>query len=78
MSCEGGIEAVIAALIASAGIAVSQFVAFSFTGSSTMLSEAIHSVADSGNQVWLLIGNKRARELADEKHPLADTARWTR
>ena len=43
-----------------------------------MLLEAIHSVADSGNQVWLLIGNKRVRELADEKHPLADTARWTR
>ena len=78
MSCEGGIKAVIAALIASAGIEVSQFVAFSFTGSSTMLSEAFQSVADSGNQVGLLIGNKRARELADEKHPLADTARWTR
>jgi len=39
VSTEGGIKAVIAALIASAGIAVSQFVAFSFTGSSTMLSE---------------------------------------
>ena len=69
MSTEGGIKAVIAALIANAGIAVSKFVAFSFTGSSSMLSEAIHSVADSGNQILLLIGNKRARKPADEKHP---------
>jgi cation diffusion facilitator family transporter len=69
VSTEGGIKAVIAALIANAGIAVSKFVAFSFTGSSSMLSEAIHSVADSGNQILLLIGNKRARKPADEKHP---------
>lgn len=69
MSTEGGLKAVIAALIANAGIAVSKFVAFAFTGSSSMLSEAIHSVADSGNQVLLLIGNKRAKAPADEHHP---------
>ncbi len=69
MSTEGGIKAVIAALIANIGIAVSKFVAFAFTGSSSMLSEAIHSVADSANQVLLLIGNKRANKPADEKHP---------
>lgn len=62
-------RAVIAALLANMGIAVSKFIAFFFTGSSSMLSEAIHSVADSGNQILLLIGNRRARKPADEHHP---------
>lgn len=69
MSTEGGIKAIIAALIANMGIAISKFVAFAFTGSSSMLSEAIHSVADSGNQILLLVGNKRAKKQADESHP---------
>ena len=68
MSTEGGIRAVIAALLANLGIAISKFVAFAFTGSSSMLSEAIHSLADSGNQVLLLIGNKRAKKTADARH----------
>jgi cation diffusion facilitator family transporter len=61
-------RAVVAALLANIGIAVSKFIAFFFTGSSSMLSEAIHSVADSGNQVLLLIGNKRSKKKADEHH----------
>ncbi len=69
MSTEGGIKAVIAALVANIGIAISKFVAFAFTGSSSMLSEAIHSVADSGNQILLLVGNKRSKKQADESHP---------
>ena len=68
MSTEGGMRAVIAALLANLGIAVSKFVAFFFTGSSSMLSEAIHSVADSGNQVLLLVGNKRSQKAADDHH----------
>lgn len=68
MSTEGGIRAVVAALLANLGIAISKFVAFAFTGSSSMLSEAIHSLADSGNQVLLLIGNKRAKKVADSRH----------
>ena len=68
MSTEGGTKAVLAALVANAGIAISKFVAFFFTGSSSMLSEAIHSVADSGNQVLLLIGGKRAKARPDEQH----------
>ncbi len=68
MSTEGGSKAVLAALIANLGIAVSKFVAFALTGSSSMLSEAIHSVADSGNQVLLLIGGRRARRTADATH----------
>lgn len=68
MSTEGGIRAVIAALVANLGIAASKFVAFAFTGSSSMLSEAIHSLADSGNQVLLLIGNRRSKQGADAQH----------
>lgn len=68
MSTEGGAKAVLAALIANLGIAVSKFVAFALTGSSSMLSEAIHSVADSGNQVLLLVGGRRARRTADATH----------
>ena len=69
MSTEGGMRAVVAALLANLGIAISKFIAFAFTGSSSMLSEAIHSVADSGNQVLLLIGSKRSKKPADAKHP---------
>ena len=68
MSTEGGTKAVIAALLANSGIAVSKFVAFVITGSTSMLSEAIHSVADALNQVLLLIGGKRSKRVADEKY----------
>lgn len=62
-------RAVIAALLANLGIAISKFVAFALTGSTSMLSEAIHSVADSGNQVLLLVGNRRSRKPPDARHP---------
>ena len=68
MSTEGGMRAVVAALFANIGIAISKFIAFAFTGSSSLLTEAIHSVADSGNQVLLLIGNKRSKKGADAVH----------
>ena len=68
MSTEGGTRAVIAAFFANAGIAVTKFIAFAITGSSSMLSEAIHSVADSGNQLLLLLGGRRALRDADEQH----------
>ncbi len=68
MSTEGGTKAVVAAMAANIGIAISKFVAFLLTGSSSMLSEAIHSVADSGNQVLLLVGGKRAGRQADATH----------
>src|SRR3954466_12165921 len=65
----GGTTAIIAALLANLGIAVAKFVAFVVTGASSMLAEAIHSVADSGNQVLLLIGGKRAKRAATPEHP---------
>jgi cation diffusion facilitator family transporter len=69
MSAEGGGRAIVAALGANLGIAVTKFVAFGLTGSSSMLAEAIHSVADSGNQLLLLLGGRRARREASEEHP---------
>jgi cation diffusion facilitator family transporter len=69
MSAEGGAKAIIAALTANLGIAATKFVAFVLTGSSSMLAEAIHSVADSGNQGLLLLGGRRAERDATPKHP---------
>jgi cation diffusion facilitator family transporter len=65
----GGTKAIIAALLANIGIAISKFVAFLVTGASSMLAEAIHSVADSGNQVLLLVGGKRSARAATPQHP---------
>lgn len=59
----------VTALGANLGIAVTKFVAYALTGSSSMLAESIHSVADSSNQALLLIGGKRARRDATEEHP---------
>ena len=69
MSASGGSRAVVAALAANLGIAVTKFVAFAFTGSSSMLAEAVHSVADTGNQGLLLLGGRRARKERDSAHP---------
>ncbi len=69
MSAEGGTKAVVAALLANSGIAVTKFLAFALTGSSSMLAEGIHSVADSGNQGLLLLGGRKAQKEATAEHP---------
>jgi cation diffusion facilitator family transporter len=60
---------VLAALSGNLAIAVSKFVAYLFTGSSAILTEAIHSVVDTGNQALLLLGMRRAAKAPDESHP---------
>ncbi|MEU7917501.1 cation diffusion facilitator family transporter [Micromonospora zamorensis] len=69
MSANGGTKAIVAALLANVGIAITKFVAFLLTSSSSMLAEAVHSVADSGNQALLLLGGKRAKRAASPEHP---------
>jgi cation diffusion facilitator family transporter len=64
-----GTRAVIAALLANLGIAIAKFVGFLLTSSTSMLAESVHSVADSGNQALLLLGQKRARRAPTEEHP---------
>ena len=69
MSATGGSKAIIAAFLANMGIALAKFVAWALSGSASMLAEAIHSVADSGNQLLLLFGGRQAKKRADTTHP---------
>ena len=69
MAASGGTKAVVAALAANTGIAITKFAAWALTQSASMLAEAIHSVADAGNQALLLVGGKRAQREATEEHP---------
>jgi cation diffusion facilitator family transporter len=62
-------KVILLALGANAGIAVAKFIAFAVTASSAMLAEAIHSLADTGNQLLLLLGMKRASKPPDDRHP---------
>ena len=69
MSATGGNKAIIAAMLANAGIAITKFIAWAFSGSSSMLAEGVHSLADTGNQILLLIGGRKAKRAADAEHP---------
>jgi len=69
MAAEGSNRVVLAALACNGLIAVSKFAASTITGSAAMLSEALHSVADTANQGLLLLGLRRARRPADRRHP---------
>ncbi|HJP99221.1 MAG TPA: cation diffusion facilitator family transporter [Rhodanobacteraceae bacterium] len=70
MSQGSSLRAVLYALAANAGILIAKGTAAALTGSSAMLAEAIHSAADCGNQVLLLLGLKDAKRAPDAKHPL--------
>lgn len=69
MSTEGGTRAVVAAMAANCFIALTKFAAWALTGASSMLAEAVHSVADTSNQILLLVGGRRARRQATDEHP---------
>jgi cation diffusion facilitator family transporter len=66
---EGSRRAVLAAFLANLGIAIAKFVGFLITSSASLLAEAGHSLADTGNQLLLLLGGKRAAKAADTAHP---------
>jgi len=68
MSAEGSTRAILAALLANAGIALAKFIGFLITGSSSMLAESVHSVADTSNQGLLLLGQRQSRKEADPLH----------
>jgi len=69
MSASGGGKAILAAFLANMGIALAKFIAWFLSGSASMLAEAIHSVADSGNQLLLMLGGRQAKKKADREHP---------
>ena len=69
MSTSGGNKAIIAALFANLGIAITKFIAWAFSGSSSMLAEGVHSLADTSNQLLLLRGGKLAKKAATPEHP---------
>ena len=69
MASSNSKKVIYAALIGNALIAVTKFSASVYTGSSAMLSEAIHSLVDTGNQCLLLVGLKKSKQRADAQHP---------
>jgi cation diffusion facilitator family transporter len=69
MSTQGSNRAIIAAMLANLGIAATKLIAWAFSGSSSMLAEGVHSLADTGNQVLLLRGGAVAKKRADSEHP---------
>src|SRR5437588_10951581 len=68
-SHESAMKVVVAALAGNLAIAVAKFIAAAVTGSAAMFSEAIHSTVDSGNELLLLFGLRRAARPPDAEHP---------
>jgi cation diffusion facilitator family transporter len=66
---EGSRKAIAAAFLANLGIALAKFAGFAVTGAASLLAEAIHSVADTGNQALLFLGGRRSRRRPTAQHP---------
>ena len=66
---DGSRKAIFAAFFANLGIAISKFVGFLITGSASLLAETVHSLADTGNQLLLFLGGKRATKSENATHP---------
>lgn len=69
MAAGGSTKAIFTAFLANLGIAIAKLVGFALTGSASMLAEAVHSGADTGNQALLILGNKQAKKSASVDHP---------
>jgi cation diffusion facilitator family transporter len=69
MAAGGSTKAIVMAFFANLGIAIAKFIGFLITGSSSMLAESVHSIADTGNQGLLIFGNRQAKKSADGDHP---------
>lgn len=67
-----GMASVIAALVANILVAISKFVGFILSGSTAMMNESIHSVIDCGNQILLLVGDRKAHHQASDRHPFGE------
>jgi cation diffusion facilitator family transporter len=70
MENHNSVKAILYAFLANLGIGITKLIAAIYTGSGSMLAEAIHSFADTSNQILLFIGLKRSKRPPDEKHPL--------
>ena len=66
---EGSRRAIVAAFVANLGIAATKLAAYLVTGAASMLAEAVHSLADTGNQGLLILGGNLARREATPEHP---------
>lgn len=69
-SSSSAAKAIFYAFFANLGIAIAKFIAAFFTGSSSMMAEGVHSTADTGNQLLLLLGMRRSKKAPDPEHPL--------
>lgn len=66
---EGSRKAILAAFLANLGISIAKFIGFAFTGAASLLAEALHSVADTGNQGLLFLGGRRGMRAPTPQHP---------